>query len=91
MTVCDKTDFNCDYNGVADDEEDDKEVQIRNHVKYKDDVLVVKSETFRKLKKIVSHVGLLVALMLYTAAGGLVRIHKLIFFNNSFYQIFITF
>ena len=70
MAISDKTDVNCDYNEVANDEDEE---QMRNHVKYKKDPRVARSESYRKFKKIIGHVGLLITLMLYTAAGGLVR------------------
>lgn len=77
MTISDKNDFNCDYNGVTDDEGEDE--QMRNRVKYKKDPRAARSESYRKFKKIIGHVGLLITLMLYTAAGGLVI--KFIFYT----------
>lgn len=74
MSFSEKIDINCDYNEVNNDTCDENNEEIENHRNYKkDSVKITGKETFKKLKKIISHVGLLIALMLYTASGGLVR------------------
>lgn len=72
MSFSEKIDINCDYNQVNNETEDENNEEIENHQNFKKDSRVSGGETFKKLKKIISHVGLLIALMLYTASGGLV-------------------
>ncbi|XP_043483178.1 TWiK family of potassium channels protein 7-like isoform X2 [Leptopilina heterotoma] len=72
MSFSEKIDINCDYNQVNNVAEDENNEEIENHQNFKKDSRVSGSETFKKLKKIISHVGLLIALMVYTASGGLV-------------------
>lgn len=83
MSFSEKTDINCDYNEIGNVTEDENDEKIENHLNYKKDSQIPGRESFKKLKKVVSHVGLLIALMLYTASGGLVCIYEKTYFCLS--------